>query len=404
MRDENMKSKILKLVMMAAIALGCTANLHAQAFAKIQGKCTGVDGKPMVGAKVELLNADNGRKYDAKTDKKGGYFYPFIDPGTYKVTLLQDDKPVTFFDKVQLQITPDGNPTQVDFDLPKQMAMQGMNASSSGGGSGAPGPRAKANQPSNAQVQQQIKQQEEKNAKNEAERQKIAQLNTMLKQAIADEQAKNFDQAIAVLNQTVTIDPTKDILWANLGLAQLQAGQVAETAGTRDVAKDHYQKSVDAYTKANTIKPNDASYLNNLGQGYAKTGQPQKALEEYTQSAQLDPANAALYYFNLGATLTNQATFETNATTKQKELDDADVAFDKAVTAKPDYAEAWYQKGINLLSKATYSKSGKMIPASGTTEAFQKYLDLAPTGVHAADAKSMIASLEEKVETTYKKK
>ena len=44
-----------------------------------------------------------------------------------------------------------------------------------------------------------------------------------------------------------------------------------------------------------------------------------------------------------------------------------------------------------------------MVPAEGTVDAFNKYLEVDPQGKHAEEAKSIIASLGEKVQTTYKK-
>jgi hypothetical protein len=43
----------------------------------------------------------------------------------------------------------------------------------------------------------------------------------------------------------------------------------------------------------------------------------------------------------------------------------------------------------------------KMIAPPGTAEAFQKYLELAPTGPHAEEAKAMLASVGATVETSY---
>jgi tetratricopeptide (TPR) repeat protein len=144
-------------------------------------------------------------------------------------------------------------------------------------------------------------------------------------------------------------------------------------------------------------------YHNNLGQAYAKSGNSTQALTEYTAAAEQDAPNAHMYYFNAGATLTNMATRETNSANKDKEIAQANEAFDKAIAAKPDYAEAYYQKGINLTSKATIDKSGKMVPAPGTVDAFNKYLELQPDGAHAEEAKGLIEGFGETVQTSYKK-
>jgi hypothetical protein len=55
---------------------------------------------------------------------------------------------------------------------------------------------------------------------------------------------------------------------------------------------------------------------------------------------------------------------------------------------------------VNLLGKATL-QGDKTIPAPGTVEAFQKYLEIAPTGPNAQSAKDLLASLGSKVETSY---
>jgi hypothetical protein len=45
-----------------------------------------------------------------------------------------------------------------------------------------------------------------------------------------------------------------------------------------------------------------------------------------------------------------------------------------------------------------------MQPVPGTLEAFQKYLELQPTGADAETAKAMVASLTTSVDTSLKKK
>ena len=73
----------------------------------------------------------------------------------------------------------------------------------------------------------------------------------------------------------------------------------------------------------------------------------------------------------MGAVLTNAG-----------KVDDAIAAFDKCIAADPARAEAYYQKGVNLLGKATL-QGDKTVPAPGTVEALQKYLEIAPTGPNA---------------------
>jgi hypothetical protein len=94
----------------------------------------------------------------------------------------------------------------------------------------------------------------------------------------------------------------------------------------------------------------------------------------------------------------------TNAnTTNDPKLRQAAVdAFDKAIAADPNRADAYYWKATNLIGAATL-KGDKMVAPDGTAEAFQKYLDLQPTGPHAEEAKAMLASIGATVETQFGK-
>ncbi|HUO61187.1 MAG TPA: tetratricopeptide repeat protein, partial [Candidatus Acidoferrales bacterium] len=109
------------------------------------------------------------------------------------------------------------------------------------------------------------------------------------------------------------------------------------------------------------------------------------------KAAQLDPSKAGMYYFNLGAVLTNRGM-----------VDQANEAFDKAIAADPTKADAYYQKGVNLLGKATVDpKTGKMTAPEGTSECLNKYLELAPNGPNAQAAKDLLASLGATVQTSF---
>jgi len=168
----------------------------------------------------------------------------------------------------------------------------------------------------------------------------------------------------------------------------------AEKQKRLDSAVEAYQKAVDIKKSVvNDKDPNAtknlAAYYNNLADAYSKDKKIDEAVKTYEMAAQTDPSSVAQSYFNIGAVLTNAG-----------RADDAIVAFDKCIAADPTRAEAYYQKGVNLLGKATI-QGDKTVPAPGTVEALQKYLDIAPTGPNAQNAKDLLASLGTKVETTY---
>ena len=55
-----------------------------------------------------------------------------------------------------------------------------------------------------------------------------------------------------------------------------------------------------------------------------------------------------------------------------------------------------------MVGDSKLDKDGKMqAPAPGTSEALNKYLELAPDGPHANDVKAMLQAIGAKVETTY---
>jgi hypothetical protein len=56
-----------------------------------------------------------------------------------------------------------------------------------------------------------------------------------------------------------------------------------------------------------------------------------------------------------------------------------------------------------MIGKATL-QGDKMIAPPGTAEAFQKYLELQPSGAYADAAKQMLAQIGSSVETGYGKK
>jgi hypothetical protein len=74
------------------------------------------------------------------------------------------------------------------------------------------------------------------------------------------------------------------------------------------------------------------------------------------------------------------------------------------VEVNPAYADAQFMLGRSLMGKLDLDpKTGKVIPAPGTVEALEAYLKLEPTGKYAAEAQSMLQTVQGSVETTYKK-
>ena len=249
-----------------------------------------------------------------------------------------------------------------------------------------------------------LKQMQEAEAKQKQEGNTVKTLNEKLSAANTAMQGGDFDAAINSLNEANQMDPSRDLLWARLGDAYVASApkqtDAAEKTRRYGEAVTDYQKAIELKQKgmqSGTPKPDDpktlAAYYNNLAQAQAKSGKIDEAIKSYEQAAQHNPTGAAQYYYNEGAVMTNAG-----------KVDEANAAFDKSIAADPTKADAYYQKGVNLINKATTDKSGKVIPAPGTEEALNKYLELQPTGPYAEGAKSMLQYIGSNIETSFGKK
>jgi tetratricopeptide (TPR) repeat protein len=380
-----MKQRFVVLMLVFMVVGLYLPPAFAQATGSVKGICKDLEGKPIVGAIVEYYSQETGRKLDLKTNNKGEYFSLGVTPGKYRVTLSKDGKEL---DKVNnFPVNLDEN--TLDFDLKKSQSQAAQQKGIS---------------------PEQLKQMQEQQEKAAKETNTVKALNEKLQAANQSMQAGDFDSAVNTLTEATQMDATRDLLWARLGDAYAGSApkqtdpaektrRFTEAAGDYQKAVDIKQKAVDAQPEK---KPDDlrtlASYYNNLGQAESKLGKTDDAVKAYDQAAKLYPAGAPQFYFNLGAVLTNANT--TNDAKMRKAAIDA---FDKAIAADPNKPDAYYWKGVNLMGDATL-KGDKMVAPDGTAEAFNKYLELQPTGPHAEEAKAMLASIGATIQTQFGKK
>jgi tetratricopeptide (TPR) repeat protein len=378
-----MKQRLVVVVLVALLAALCAPSVFADATGTVKGVCKDVDGNPIVGAQVEWANTETGRKYDLKTNSKGEYFSLGIAAGKYTVTLSKDGKEIFHFNGFNVNL----DENKLDFDLKKEMQAVAQ-------GQGL--------------TPEQAKQQKELQEKIAKENNTIKTLNESLAAAKQASDAGDFDTAISTMAKATEVDPNRELLWAKLGDYNLSSTakqtDSAEKAKRYDAAATAYQKAIDLKQKALEADPAKktpdtnkvlASFYNNLGKAEAQVGKTDEAVKSYNQAAQLDPAGAGMYYFNLGAILTN-ANVKNDPEMRKAAVE----AFDKAIAADPTRADAYYWKGTNLIGAATL-QGDKMVAPPGTAEAFQKYLELQPTGPHTEEAKAMLASLGATVETSF---
>jgi tetratricopeptide (TPR) repeat protein len=342
----------------------------------IQGEVKGEDGKPLQNALVKIERKDIKGNYQVKTKKKGDYFHAGLPLGNYDIVLEVDGK---VRDQVRGVRTRLGDPTVINFDLEalkrKSDALQ--KAAESGTLTQEQAREMSAEQ--RAAYEKQLKERAAIMSKSKA-------LNDAFNAGMQALQEKRFDSAVESFVKASEMDPKQYAVWAHLGDAY------KELSSTKTGAEQEalMNKSLESYSKALELKPDDAASHNNYALALAKAKKFPEAQAELQKAAQLDPKEAGKYFFNLGALLVNSGQYEPAAE-----------AFKKAIEADPNYAEAHYQYGLCLMAKATTTPEGKMVPPPGTREEFEKYLQLRPTGPNSEAAKAFLASMETTIQTQY---
>ena len=190
----------------------------------------------------------------------------------------------------------------------------------------------------------------------------------------------------SLMTKDTGMKPDEALLWANLGYGQ---------AGLKkyDDAITSFKKAVDLETAAKKPRGGVIGLANaGLGEVYARTGKVPEANAAYDAAAKADPANAALH-------LRNEAVifFQQNNGPAQV------AAADEAIKIDPNQAILYYIKGQGLVQNATIDpKTNRIVLPPDCTAAYQKYLDLAPTGPYANEVAGILQQAGEKVSSSYK--
>jgi len=347
----------------------------------IEGVVKDTDGKPLQGATIQIVRTDIKGNYRVKTDKKGHYIYNGLPMGTYNLSCEVDGKEI---DKVANVKTHPGDPLVMDFDLKKAAAQSGSKSSMSDAlqtGQISKDLERQLSPEQKRQLEEQIK-------KREGDIKKNAALNEAYNAGKTALDANQFDVAVENFNKAAELADTDNnrlAVYSNLADAYAKLAK-NKTGADFDATM---QKCVETYVKALALKPDDAGMHNNYGLALAQARKFAEAQAELEKAAQLEPAGSGKYYYNLGA-------LEINAGQNEPAAE----AFKKAIAATPPYPDAFYQYGLTLVAKAQIV-DGKVTPVPGTLEAFQKYLELAPSGQFAQEAKDMLKTLGGGVETSY---
>ena len=364
-----------------SLSLSCLAllALSLPAFAQtstIEGTVKDETGKPVQGAVVNIDRTDINGKYPVKTDKKGHYgHYGLPVAGVFDITVVVNGQVRDGIKGVRTT----GAPITQDFNLKSQQAAAAAAAGQT--------PAEQERGMSKAQ-----KEEFEKQAKaREAQIAKNKELNDAYTAGRSALDAKMWDDAITNLTKASMIDDKQIAIWSALADAYVgSAGTktASDAAGQYDKAYDAFKKAIDL---SGSLSPTEqAAYYNNYALALAKGKKLDDARTNLDKAAMLDPMGAGKYFYNMGALLVNS---------NQNEA--AGDQFRKSIAADPTYADAYYQLGLYLTSKATADAKGNIVAVPGTIENLQKYLQLKPDGNFAASAKELISSLGGSVSTTF---
>jgi hypothetical protein len=335
---------------------------------KIHGRVTDPTGMPKGPATI-TLSTDGGHtaKYTFPVNASGDFTGSDIAPGTYTMDLrlpeTPPDKVVDQIENVKITASED---TKQDDDMSREEFINKMTP----------------------EQKKQVEEFKKKNAEVMKNNSVIKNLNADLAAARQDNKDKKYDEAEALMLKDTALKADSDLLWYELGNSQLGLKKW-------DDATASFKKAVDLGTAAKKPSPElIGGATAGMGEAAARGGKVDEAQADYDAAAKANPAKAGFYYSN-----------ETIIFSQTGNTDAQAAAADKTIAADPNDAIAYYLKGQALIGKATMdSKTNKIILPPGCAEAYQKYLDLAPTGQFANDVKAILAQSNEKVETKYKAK
>ena len=359
---------VLFLALLLAPMFLVTPTATAQT-TRLSGKVLDFQGNPYPDVVITITNKDTGQTFVVQTDKDGKFLQVGLHSGTYSVNFKKDNVDYTEIAKIDGSMGDKGWVLTENFkDIAKNKGYD---------------PEAAKKQQEAANKFKEMKTHFDNGVHAITDADATKQ---QLKTAAADQKATlqaqlntDYQTAITEFEQAQQGAPDKDpnlpTILGNLGVAYDGAGK--------------YPEAADALQKAVAVKPTPALYMQ-LGTDLARIGKLPEADAACEKAATLDPTNKAVgegCYKNMGVVLVNSG-----------KMKDAMEPLLKATALNPKDADAWYLLGNALTAQVDTKKEGGkdvyVIPP-GTTEAYQKYLDLEPNGPHAAEAKASLESLQQ---------
>jgi len=195
-----------------------------------------------------------------------------------------------------------------------------------------------------------------------------------------------YTEIETLMTKDTAVMPDQSILWTNLARAELGLKKY-------DDSEANYRKALALETNSKKPKPEVIGVADaGLGEVYARQGKVSEANAAFDAAAKADPTRAAFH-------LRNEAVIFF----QEKNTDAQIAAANAALAVDPNQPILYYIKGQGLIQQATVDpKTNRIVLPADCTEAYQKYLALAPTGPYAGEVKGILDQAGEKINANYK--
>lgn len=350
------------LLTLAAVlpAPGRTQTLSAT----VRGTVFDLEDKPVPDVFITFKNKSNGQTLQTKTGKDGRYLQIGLASGDYTINFKKTELQLNYDEIRTLRV---GDELTVDVNLKNILAKQGPSA-------------------------EEIKKREEAaqkfhgmKAHFDLGRAAVDQGNALRAQvqttppdqrAALQEKMNGFYQT--AVNEFQQAQQAAKENEPNLHMVEANLGNAYESVGQYDKAAEAFQKAVD-------LRPLEANYYIGLGTNLARIGKLDEANAACDKAGAINPASSGICLRNLGIVLRNAG-----------KMQEAQMPLQKAIKVDPQNPDGWYLLATAMLGSIDSKQEGDkliyIIPP-GTADMYQKYLDLAPNGPHAQEAKDALTNL-----------
>lgn len=304
----------------------CATSSFSQSTGILRGQVTGPDGVGVPGVKIVITGQERPiRTFETETNEEGRYRMMGLRDSPYEVTATTETATAMAVFTIR-----GGQNLTVDLDL---------------GASAAAATAALS----------------EEDLANEARRE---ELSASFEQGVAASAAGDYVEAIAQFEIAISIVDTCYSCYHNIGLANLELGQMDEAEV--------------AFKQALELRADNAASYTGLAGIYNAQRRFDEAAEMSAEAARLSGGGAGatdpVAVYNQGVIYWNAGNFPM-----------AKEQFEQAVALDPNNADAHYQLAMASLNL------GDMTSA---VEALEKYIEIAPDGQNADQARGMIQQLK----------